>query len=679
MHAIVATGAHDLLESAADVRLRRVDAFEDLLAGLQARFQLLVTSRRVALRWEGSARVAAYLEELTARDPAFTRRAYLVLSDAPTELQRWVAAAGGRRRPAGSGAEGLLREARAACTRLRALGLEAWLLEGRELDRFLDESLPPCVSRGVDADWVETPGWLSLDGGYRRSHYLDAFPGVALEAGWLGAFVDIDGEFDLAIHGMRIPAPAALRSLNTRIRNLQAARLADGAGPGALDPLVEAGLPEAIGLRRELAANEQAVFVASVTLTLRAGDEAELTTLAHAVEAAAARSMARLLPATLQMAPACLTTLPLGIDAVGVEKMLPGAVLATTYPWLWEELQQPRGRLVGVKLRGGAPVLLDTFDERRFPNANLTVFGHSGAGKTYLVKSLLRADVEAGVGAFVVDPESEYRDLCDSCGGQWVDLSLGSAHRINVMDPALVTTDERDPMGDQASDLVDLLATMCGAVTEDERVDLDDVLRDLLATPAPTLRALRAELEARAVAPRVARSLRRWTEGPLGDLFAAPTNVRFDAPLTVFALRDLKDELVPVAYFLIAQWIWARVRAERRPRRILFDEVGLMFEHPVVRRFLVRLARRVRKYEGSLCLITQNAGDLLGSDAGLVLATNAAVTFVGAQRPAEAQRLQRALALTDAQAAFLGRARRGEFLLLGGESRHRIRVVAPPA
>ena len=164
----------------------------------------------------------------------------------------------------------------------------------------------------------------------------------------------------------------------------------------------------------------------------------------------------------------------------------------------------------------------------------------------------------------------------------------------------------------------------------------------------------------------------------MGTLFSRPTTVRIDADFVVFGLRDLKDELLPVAYFLMAQWIWARVRSQPRQRRILFDEVGLLFEYPLVRRFLVRLARRVRKYQGSLCLVTQNAGDLLSSDQGLVLATNPSTLLLGSQRHAEALRLQRAFGLTEGQTEFLANARRGEFLMVAGESRQRLKVAAPP-
>lgn len=313
-----------------------------------------------------------------------------------------------------------------------------------------------------------------------------------------------------------------------------------------------------------------------------------------------------------------------------------------------------------------------------FANANIGVFGHSGAGKTYLMKSLLLADAEAGVGAFIVDPEAEYRGLCEHVGGQWVDLALGSGASINVLDPALAALGERDPIGDQVIDLVDLVSTMCAGLTEDDRVDLDEALREVLPAAGGTLADVRRWLDQHGRAPRVVRSLRRWTDGQLGELFAAPTNVSLDADFVVFGLRDLKEEVLPVAYFLIAQWIWARVRSRPSPRRLLFDEVGLLFEYPLVRRFLVRLARRVRKYQGSLCLVTQNAGDLLSSDQGLVLATNPSTLFLGAQRQAEAQRLQRALGLTDGQADFLAGAARGQFLLVAGDTRHRIRTAAPP-
>jgi hypothetical protein len=684
-HVVVRTGTLDLLEAPTDTRRRQVDMFEDLLAALDGRFQLLVVSRPDDASPRADERLGRWLRERASEHPAHRREAFLVLSDSEPQIvrlaDRWrkirgVAGGGGGE---GESIDDLLRQAMGAVEHLRAMGLAPQLLEGRALDRFLDDHLPAALSRPLTkSDWTETPRWLKLEGRFYRTYFMDAYPGVDLAGGWLGHLIDLPLEYDLAIHGFKVPAASAMRLLNTRIRNLQATRMADAASQAVGDPLAEAGLPEAIGLRREIASNEQHAYTSSLYLTLGADTAAALDAAGRLAVDASARSMARLLPATMQMASGRLCTLPLGADPVATQRLLPSGVLATLYPWLWDELQQPAGRMVGFRLRAGSPVILDTFAEDRFANANVGVFGHSGAGKTYLMKNLLLGDADAGVGAFIVDPEAEYRELCEHVGGQWVDLALGSGASINVLDPALATLGERDPLGDQVIDLLDLVGTMCGTLSEDDRVDVDEALHAVLSRPGATLGDLRDLLASRGQAPRVVRSLRRWTEGHLGQLFAAPTNVSLDAAFVVFALRDLKEELLPVAYFLMAQWIWARVRSQPRRRRLLFDEVGLLFEYPLVRRFLVRLARRVRKYSGSLCLVTQNAGDLLSSDQGLVLATNPSTLFLGAQRHAEALRLQRALGLTDGQTDFLAGARRGEFLLLAGDSRHRIRTAAPP-
>ena len=684
-HVVIGTGTLDLLEAPAEVRRRQVDMFEDLLAGLDARFQLLVTSRPTDAVAGRDPRLREWLAERSRQHPSYARRVYLVLSDAAPGIERLTDRLRSIRRmpapdrPRSADAADLLRQAVGAVQQLRTMGLAAWVVEGRDLDRLLDAHLPSLLVRaGSAGDWLESPRHLILDGRLHRTYFIDAYPGTELAAGWFGHLLDLPAEYDLAIHGFKVPAASVMRLLNVRIRNLQATRMAEAAAASVGDPLAEAGLPEAIGLRREIAANQQHAFTVSVYLTLVADDEKVLDAVGRAAADASARAMARLLPATLQMAAGRLCSLPLGADPIAAQRLLPSGVVATFYPWLWDELQQPGGHLVGFRARGGTPVLVDTFDEDRFANANIGVFGHSGAGKTYLMKSLLLADAEAGVGAFIVDPEAEYRALCDHVGGQWVDLSLGGGASINVLDPALAVLGERDPIGDQVIDLVDLVGTMCAGLSEDDRVDLDEALHEVLSHPGRTLADVRHLLHARNQAPRVVRSLRRWTEGQLGRLFAAPTNVSLDADFVVFGLRDLKEEVLPVAYFLIAQWVWARVRSQPSRRRLLFDEVGLLFEYPLVRKFLVRLARRVRKYQGSLCLITQNAGDLLTSDQGLVLATNPSTLFLGAQRQAEAQRLQRALGLTDGQSDYLASASRGQFLLIAGESRHRINTAAPP-
>ncbi|MDP9326077.1 MAG: hypothetical protein M3O87_06025, partial [Candidatus Dormibacteraeota bacterium] len=269
-HVVIRTGTLDLLEAPTEVRRRQVDMFEDLLAGLEARFQVLVTSRATGAVRPRDPRFTDWLKERAREHPSFARRVHLVLSDAAPGIERlgdrWRAM---RNRPAraGPGVDGsadLLRQAEGAVQVLRTMGLAPALLAGRELDRFIDAHLPAMMVRpGAASDWLETARYLQLDDRLHRTFFLDAYPGTELAAGWLGHLLELPAEYDLAIHGFKVPAASVMRLLNVRIRNLQATRMADAAAAAVGDPLAEAGLPEAIGLRRDIAANEQHAYTLS--------------------------------------------------------------------------------------------------------------------------------------------------------------------------------------------------------------------------------------------------------------------------------------------------------------------------------------------------------------------------------------------------------------------------------
>ena len=193
--------------------------------------------------------------------------------------------------------------------------------------------------------------------------------------------------------------------------------------------------------------------------------------------------------------------------------------------------------------------------------------------------------------------------------------------------------------------------------------------------PQPVLRDVADRLPR---GERVALILRRWVQGSLGQMFSAPTNVDLDAPIVVFGMRELRDEMVAPVHFLLAEALWTRIKRKDRRRMLVIDELGLLFEDATIRRFVVSLARRVRKYHGSLVFATQNPGDLLSSDQGAVVATNPALVFFGAQRPGEAAKLQDAFRLSPQQRAYLEAGNRGDFLLAAGPDRLAVRVKAPP-
>jgi type IV secretory pathway VirB4 component len=342
-----------------------------------------------------------------------------------------------------------------------------------------------------------------------------------------------------------------------------------------------------------------------------------------------------------------VATQPVGVDRLQRNRVLDTSTLVTFFPWLDSELVQGGGLVVGRSHATGFPVAVDPFSQTHHANANIAVFGHSGAGKTYLLSSLAMGALGLGVQVYVIDPEHEYGELAKRLGGVDVQLALGSGHAINVLDLRPDDRREESSVGPAAADAVDLCETICGGLDERERSLIDFAVRCAYrdADP-PLLRDVAANLPADS---RVAAILTRWVHGSLGEMFSAPTNIDLDLPFVVFGMRELREEMVGPVHFLLAEALWRRFRDRRRRRLLIVDELGLLFEDPVMRKFVVRLARRIRKYDGSLVFATQNAGDLLGSEAGLVVATNPALRFFGAQRPGEAAKLQRAFQLSDSQ------------------------------
>jgi DNA replication protein DnaC len=410
-------------------------------------------------------------------------------------------------------------------------------------------------------------------------------------------------------------------------------------------------------------------------ITVTTATQEALAAAAEQIEAAARSALCLLCPCTFRELDGRLATLPIARSSLRRRHVLDTSALTTLFPWFDADLQEADGLVIGSSRATGQPVLVNPFDDSRHANANIGIFGHSGAGKTYLLSALTMGALDVGMQVFVIDPEHEYAGLARLLGGLDVNLALGSGHSINVLDLRGEARDEA-VVGPAVADAVDLCAVICGELDESQRAVLEAALRRTFEeVAAPVLGDVVGRLPPDS---RVAHVLGRWVSGSLGQIFSRPTNVDLEAPIVVFGMRELRAEMVAPVHYLLAEALWARIKTRDRRRLLVIDELGLLFEDPTVRRFVVALARRIRKYDGSLVFATQNPGDLLSSDAGAVVAANPALHFFGAQRPGEAAKLQHAFHLSEAQRAGLETARRGEFLLAAGADRLPVHVQAPP-
>lgn len=510
--------------------------------------------------------------------------------------------------------------------------------------------------------------------GWHRTWYVERFPGGELEPGWLLRLVPGGLDIDLSWHAEPLANGWAADYLQRQLAHMRASQL-DGDRRGVPDVQLGAAMPAAADLQKKLSAGLERAFHAALYLTLTAASESDLEEGSSRVREAARAALCVIRETTFRQADGRIATLPTGVDRLNRRHLLDTSSLVTLLPWLDVEVNDPGGLPVGCSRSTGMPVIVDPFDDRLHENANIAVLGHSGAGKTYLLTTLALGAVRAGWQVFVIDPEHEYGRIADAVGGSDIQLALGSGHALNVMDLRGVGREESE-LGPAVADCVDLVDAICGGIDEAEKAVLEAAVRlSYREVPEPVLADVAERLP---VGGRPARILARWVGGSLGAMFSAPTNIDLDRPLIAFGMRELREEMVGPVHFLLAEALWRRFRDGRRRRMLIVDELGLLFEDATMRRFVVRLARRIRKYDGSLVFATQNAGDLLGSEAGLVVATNPATRFIGAQRPGEALKLQRAFQLSDSQRQGLETARRGEFLLAAGHRRLQIRVRAQP-
>jgi hypothetical protein len=621
---------------------------------------------------------ARHAATLLAADPSYARRLFAVCS---------VAAA-----PAGA----LDRVADQVRSALAGAGIETRRLDGAELVQLLEEAwgsapalphAPGPSPRAANTQKLAPPSWIAAAGHLRcgrlflRGLRLHRLPGTAVEPGWLAPLLRVRTACDVAIHLHPATVPEAMTRLDRRLRQLRADQLAHIDRETLGDAAVEAGVDAAMALRDRLARNVAHPLWLSVTAVVRAGEESELTPGTETLRTAFNSTLAGCEATHFEHVGAAVSVWPLGADRSPRRKLVDSAAVATCVPFVEAACDDPGGYLLGRAALSDAPVRLAPFDTRVHTNANVAVLAASGRGKSYALGMLVLAAAARDISSVVVDPEGEHAGLIRALGGEVLELRPGCGSALNIFECGDVAAGASDRAAEVTGAVVALVEVLVGGLTEVERAHVDAAAQAAIVharaeARVPVLGDCVAPL--RTATPRVATVLDRFCTGPIGELFNRPTSIRLGAEVVGVSLRDLRDELIPAATLVVAEWLWALVRRDRRERHLVFDEVGLLCAHAPLRSLLAQLARRCRKYGASLVIATQNAGDLLSSEEGRVMATNPAIVLLGGHRGAETMRMEQAYALTPRQRASLEGAARGEFLLLAGSRRVPIRIEASP-
>jgi len=527
---------------------------------------------------------------------------------------------------------------------------------------------------------------LTLGEKFARSFYTISYPRF-LADGWFGPVINLDKVLDVSIFIHPIETELALRTLQKKVAEVQS-QINERETKGLVrDPLLDAGYQNIEALRDSLQQAQEKLFDVGLYLTLYGDAKEEIDKTEGDLRSILDAKLVYTKPALFQQEQGFRSCLPLGTDELLVNSKLNSAPLASIFPFVSFDLTSDRGILYGLNRHNASLILFDRFS---LENYNSVVFAKSGSGKSYAAKLEIVRSLMFGTDVLVIDPEREYDQLAEATGGRTFHISLSSEHHINPFDLPPVREDEdpKDILRSNIINLVGLFRIMLGGLTpeEDAIVDraisetyaLKDITGDADFTGAepPLLSDFEQVLGGMEGSESLVERLSKYTRGTWAGFLNQPTNIDINQQFVVFSVRDMEDELKPVAMYITTHYIWNAIRHELKKRLLVIDEAWWMMKAEDTASFLFSVAKRGRKYYLGVATITQDVGDFLKSPYGKPILTNSSLQLLMKQSPTDINLLQETFNLTDEEKFLLLEAGVGEGLFFAGLKHVAIKVVA---
>jgi conjugal transfer ATP-binding protein TraC len=530
---------------------------------------------------------------------------------------------------------------------------------------------------------------IQLGGYFIRSFFVYSYPRY-LYTDWLSPIINADFAVDTSMFIYPVNSKDILQKLRTKSAQVQST-LAEQQQKGLVrDPMLETAYQDVEELRDTLQKGEAKFFKSSLYFTIFSKTQEELDSKTNFLESLLGGQLVLTKQTFLQQEQGFNSTTPLCNNELMITKNLDTGALSTFFPFVSSELSRNEGILYGINRHTNGLVIFDRFN---LENANSVVLAKSGAGKSYAVKLELLRYLMFGSEVIIIDPENEYEALSDSIGGAYLPLSINSDSRINPFDLPIVNKENAEDAGDHLRSNIIILHGLIklmlgGKLNPFEDNILDQALvqtyagKGITKDPAthnlkpPVIDDLVQVLASLKGAEKMAQSLRKYSEGTFAGLFNQQTNVSLDNHFVVFSIRDLEEELRPFAMYMILNFIWARIRSERKKRILAVDEAWILMKYEDSAQFLYSIAKRARKYYLGLTTIVQDVEDFLTSVYGKAIVNNSSLTLLLKQHPATVDLVSQVFNLTQAEKYFLLNAEVGEGLFFAGLNHVALQVVS---
>ncbi len=457
-----------------------------------------------------------------------------------------------------------------------------------------------------------------------------------------------------------------------------------------VDPTLKVALSDAQQLQDSIAEGSEKYFHYGMYITIYAPNKELLEKYSRNVTSTLAAMNVTAKPTTLQQSQGFLSTQPLGLDKLYITRNMDTTSLATTFPFVTSELTMDKGIMYGVNMHNKSLVIFDRF---QLENANTVVFAKAGAGKSYFVKLEILRSLMLGTEVIIIDPEREYEELSKAVNGLYISFSQDKGSKMNPFELSGVRDEGDDELRMKLLALHGFFKILFGGLTNVEESILDKALiltyreKGITFDPAtqnnkpPLLEDMYKVLKGMAEneAHDLARRMEKYIIGSGAGIFNEASNFEINNPFTVFSIRDLQEELKPLAMYLMLDFIWTKIRKDRRRRMLVVDEAWYMMQSLDSATFMYSIAKRARKYYLGLTTITQDVADFLNNDMGKAIISNSSMQILMKQSPSAVDKLQTVFNLSDGEKNFLLSCDRGQGLFFAGANHVAIEIISSQA
>jgi len=527
---------------------------------------------------------------------------------------------------------------------------------------------------------------LEIGDYFFRTLFVSGYPRF-VGPNWLSPIINFEHSLRISTFYYPVDNKTILEKLKKKIGEMEASLYSQMEDRKVVDPSLKVALADAQQLQDSIAEGTEKFFHFSMYITLYAKDKETLEKISRNVTSTLAAINVTAKPATLQQEQGFISSQPLGLDSMYITRNMDTTSLATTFPFVTSELTMDHGIMYGLNLHNRSLVIFDRFD---LENANAVIFAKSGAGKSYFVKLEAVRSLMLGTEILIIDPEREYEDLTKAVNGAYISFSQDKGNKMNPFELSGVKEEGDDELRMKLLALQGFFKVMLGELSNIEGSILDRALiltyrekgitfdpETQTKTP-PLLEDLYKVLKgmAETEAHGLARRLEKYIMGSGAGVFNEASNFEINNPFTVFSVRDLQEELKPLAMYLMLDFIWTKIRKERKRRLLIVDEAWYMMQSEDSAKFMYSIAKRARKYYLGLSTITQDVADFLNNDMGKAIISNSSIQMLMMQSPTAVDKLQQVFNLSDGEKNFLLSCDQGQGLFFAGSNHVGIQVLS---